>query len=117
MIPGPQHQVRAHYCDVGREKDLHGNWRWVLPYRDPCKCTKVRLGGMNIDTPERSFNPVYVNEPLVSDNIEKIRDHYGLQLQCKGKVFHLLKWFNQEQVLVYFGIVLFSDLLILAGQI
>ena len=62
---------------------MNGNWRWVLPYKDPCKCTKVRFGGMNIDTPKRSFDPVYVNKPLVSDDIEKIRDHYGLQ--CKGK--------------------------------
>ena len=44
---------------------------------------------MNIDTPKRSFDPVYVKEPLVSDDIDKIRDHYGLQLQCKGKVFQL----------------------------
>ena len=38
---------------------------------------------MNVDTPKRSFDPVYANEPLLSDDIEEIRIHY--QLNCRGK--------------------------------
>ncbi len=71
--------VRAHYiCEVGQERDENNAWRWVLPYEDPCECTSIRYGGANIQTPKRPFKPVYVDEPLVGDNIEKIREHYGL---------------------------------------
>ena len=84
FVTGPQVQVRAHYCDVGRERDGTNEWRWVLPYEDPCTCTSVRFGGMNVDTPERHFKLTYEEEPLISVDIEEIRDHFGLR--CEGKI-------------------------------
>ena len=82
-ISGPHVQVRAHYCYVGQERDRSNNWRWVLPYEDPCSCTSVRFSGLNIVTPERHFDPLYYDIPMISDDIMEIRDYYGLQ--CKGK--------------------------------
>ncbi|XP_072041784.1 uncharacterized protein [Amphiura filiformis] len=78
VLPESMIQVRAQYvCEVGQEKD--GNrWRWVLPYRDPCRCTKVRFGGSNPYTPKRPFEPVYVDKPFVGDDVNKIWKHYGL---------------------------------------
>ena len=38
---------------------------------------------MNTRTPIRPFKPTYVSKPLVSTDVAKIRQHYGLQ--CKGK--------------------------------
>ena len=83
LISGRNIHVRAHICEVGQEKNERGIWKWVLPYAEPCKCTSVRLGGMNTRTPIRLFKPTYVSKPLVSTDIAKIRKHYGLQ--CTGK--------------------------------
>ena len=76
-------QVKAHTCLVGQEKDHDHKWRWVLAEEDPCACTSVMTGGVNINTPERSFDPVYVNTPLRSKNIGEIREHF--HLQCTGR--------------------------------
>ena len=81
---GPQIHVGVNHCYVGQERDPNDDWRWVLPYEVPCTCTSVRLGGINMDTPERSFDPTYVEKPLVSDDVEEIRDHFGLKSGCKG---------------------------------
>ncbi|XP_072017312.1 EGF-like repeat and discoidin I-like domain-containing protein 3 [Amphiura filiformis] len=78
VLPESMIRVRAqNVCEVGQEKE-GTRWRWVLPYRDPCLCTKVRFGGSNINTPTRPFNPVYVDKPLVGDDVRKIREHYSL---------------------------------------
>ena len=82
-------QVRAHTCLVGQERDHANDWRWVLPYEDPCACTSVMTGGVNFDTPERSFDPLYVNSPLRSDNINEIRKHFNINCQGKVLIFHL----------------------------
>ena len=82
---GPQIHVGADHCMVGQERDVNNNWRWVLPYEDPSTCTSVRFGGLNMDTPERSFDPTYVKKSLVSDDLEEIRDHFGLHSRCKGR--------------------------------
>ena len=57
-------------------------WRWVLPYKDPCSCTSVIMGGVNTWTPIRPYKPKYVDTPLLSDDIDEIRDHYGIT--CVG---------------------------------
>ena len=67
---------------VGREKNQFKEWKWVLPYPDPCGCTEVIMGGMNTWTPVRPFEPTYADSPLLSDDINAIRDHY--QLDCDG---------------------------------
>ncbi|XP_072017311.1 EGF-like repeat and discoidin I-like domain-containing protein 3 [Amphiura filiformis] len=78
VLPESMIRVRAqNVCEVGQEKE-GTRWRWVLPYRDPCLCTKVRFGGSNINTPTRPFNPVYVDKPWVGDDVKKIREHYSL---------------------------------------
>ena len=83
LLLGPHMHVQGHTCLVGQEKDRDNKWRWVLPYEDPCACTSVMTGGVNIETPERSFDPMYVEKPLRSNNIEEIREHYNLK--CKGR--------------------------------
>ena len=83
LISGYNIHVLAHICEVGQEKDEHGNWKWALPNAEPCKCTSVKLGGTNNETHMRPFKPTYVNKPLVSNEIAIIRKHYGLQ--CTGK--------------------------------
>ena len=70
-------------CEIGQEKDENDIWKWVLPYANPCTCTSVRLGGMNTRTPIRPFKPLYVTKPLVSTDVARIRQFYGLQ--CKRK--------------------------------
>ena len=70
-------------CEVGKEKGENGIWKWVLPYAEACECTSVKLGGTNTMTPIRPFKPLYVSKPLVSNDVAKIRQHYGLQ--CNGK--------------------------------
>ena len=75
-------QVRAHYCDVDCEITTNNKWRWFLPYEDPCQCTSVHFGCMHMKTKIRYFEPQYVDQPLVSTDTEKMREHYGLQ--CKG---------------------------------
>ncbi|XP_072016912.1 hyalin-like [Amphiura filiformis] len=78
ILPESMIHVRAEYiCEVGRESE--GNiLRWFLLNSDPCRCTKVRLGGSNAYTPKRMFDPVYVKYPLIGDDVEKIREHYAL---------------------------------------
>ncbi|XP_072021186.1 hyalin-like [Amphiura filiformis] len=79
VLPETMIHVRAHQtCEVGREKNEDDDFRWVLPYKDPCQCKKVRYGGLNTFTPKRPFKPVYVEKPLVGDNVGEIRDHYDL---------------------------------------
>ena len=88
-LKGSQMQVSAHSCLVGQERDLDNKWRWVLPYENPCACTSVMTGGVNFETPERSFDPVYVNSSLRSDNINEIRNHFNINCQGKVLIFHL----------------------------
>ena len=75
--------AQGHTCPVGQENDRDNKRRWVLQYEDPCACTSVMNGGVNFKTPERSFDPMYVERPLRSNNIEEIREHYNLN--CKGR--------------------------------
>ncbi len=91
-------QVHAKYtCEVGLEHNEDYQWRWVLPYKDPCECSRIRFGGANTDTPKRPFKPVYVEEPLISDNIGEIRDHYGLNCSGKNDVICVLNKFDSIQ--------------------
>ena len=77
--------THGHTCEVGREKDETNTWMWVLPYPDPCLCTKVIMGGMNTWTPMRPFKPVYAKSPLLSDDVKEIRMHYNLKCEKEGK--------------------------------
>ncbi len=77
--------THAHTCDVGQEHDADHVWRWVLPYDDPCQCTSIIRGGANPITPRRNFKPVYVDKPLFTRDVNKIRKHYDLI--CLSKNF------------------------------
>ena len=72
-------EVHAHICEVGNEINQHNEWKWVLPYPDPCSCTSVIMGGVNTWTPVRHFVPTYTDTPLLSEDVEEIRMHYGLE--------------------------------------
>ena len=77
--------MNAIICEVGREIDQHNEWKWALPYPDPCGCTKVIMGGMNTWKPIRPFIPLYVESPLLSDDVNTIREHYGLTCDLGSK--------------------------------
>ena len=78
-------QIEAYTCAIAREEDPFNEWRWVLPYPNPCKCSRVIMDGLNTWTPRRPFVPVYAKNPLLSDDISVIRDHYKLQCDEKSK--------------------------------
>ncbi|XP_072016908.1 uncharacterized protein [Amphiura filiformis] len=83
--------LQARTCgDVRQGIDAHDDWRWVLPYYDPCQCTSVIYGGWgpNTITPRRLFKPIYVDEPLVTDNVSMIRKHYNFHcMDVEAPVF------------------------------
>ena len=75
----------AYICEVGREKNQHNEWKWVLPYPNPCECTEVIMGGINTWTPIRPFVPTYAESPLLSNDVNAIREHYGLKCDTESK--------------------------------
>ena len=77
-------RVDANTCEVANERNRHNEWKWVLPYPNPCGCTKIIMGGMNTWTPIRPFVPTYVETPLLSHDVDEIRRHYRLKCN-KGK--------------------------------
>ena len=81
--------VQAFTCEVGRERNQHNEWMWVLPYPNPCECTSVIMGGLNTWTPIRPFVPVYAKTPLLSDDINTIREHYKLQCDEESKYYDI----------------------------
>lgn len=76
--------VEGHVCEDGREIDATGTWKWVLSHPDPCRCTEVKMGGTNTWTPTRPYKSIYANSPLISDDFERIREHYILKNEEKG---------------------------------
>ncbi len=74
----------AHKCEVGQERDVYHVWHWVLPYDDPCQCTSIVRGGANMITPKRYFEPVYVDKPLFTSDVNEIRKHYDLECLSKN---------------------------------
>ena len=58
----------------------------MLDYPNPCKCTSVVIGGFNTGIHERRFVPNSADSPLVSDDIDAIRGHYGLQCDKESKL-------------------------------
>ncbi|XP_072048651.1 uncharacterized protein [Amphiura filiformis] len=77
VMIGPITLIEARKCHVGQEHYNH-TWTWVLPYADPCRCTSVIYGGANVDTPRRTFKPVYVDKPFATSDVSKIMKHYNL---------------------------------------
>ncbi|XP_033628169.1 fibrinogen-like protein 1 [Asterias rubens] len=71
--------VSSEVCYYGNEPDpSHGNkLRWVLPVRDPCRCTVIRIGGMNSVTPKRAFQPKYEDQPFTTKDVTEIRKKFN----------------------------------------
>ena len=91
-------KIGGHVCKLGQEVDLknHCQVKWVLSYPRPCECTEIIMGGGSLKwPPKRSYEPVMVDHPLVSDNIDEIRKYYGLKCNDfdhaveKGKPFNV----------------------------
>ena len=76
---------QAKICAVGRGKDDSNTWMWVLPNPEPCLCTAIILGGANTWSLVSPLKPVFVYNPLISNDINKIREHYGLICEDIGK--------------------------------
>ena len=77
--------VRARVCGIRREKDEHNNWKWALPYEEPCHCTRfVKFAGTHSCSSARSVKAFYADKPPASTDVAKVREHYGIR--CNGKI-------------------------------
>ena len=88
-------QVKSYTCEVGSERNQFNEWKWVLPYPNLCECTRVIMGGLNTWTPIRPFVPKHYDSPLLSDDINEIREYYGLNCdeQCK-----FIMWMQESRM-------------------
>ena len=79
--------VNAHICKVKAERDQINKCKlkWVLEYPNPCDCTDVVIGGFNVWISERRSVPNSADSLLISDDINAIRRHYGLQCDKERK--------------------------------
>ncbi|XP_038060483.1 coagulation factor VIII-like [Patiria miniata] len=70
------HQV----CFIGSEYNPQSGIppRWFLPYKDPCECTAVRLGGMSIPA-YRMGAPYYLNELFLSEDSYEIQAYFDCE--------------------------------------
>ena len=71
----------AMVCSMGKEPDpsSRNRSRWVIPVEDPCKCTKIKLGGVNTGTPSRHFKVIYF------DTFLRTPEEVQKWLSCSGK--------------------------------
>ncbi|XP_038069496.1 uncharacterized protein LOC119738655 [Patiria miniata] len=69
-------EVKGMDCTIMQEPDADSDfkYRWVIPVRDPCLCTKVWLGGMSSHTPIRPFKVEYRDTFLHSGDIEEVQN-------------------------------------------
>ena len=72
-------QVNGKSCEVGIHLDQFNEWKWVLPYPDPCTCTKVIMGGVNTWNFGHPFMRTY-DSSLFSDDVNEFLDQ--LLLTC-----------------------------------
>ncbi|XP_038060752.1 lactadherin-like [Patiria miniata] len=77
------HQV----CFIGSEYNPQSGIppRWFLPYKDPCECTAIRLGGMHI--PASSYcegAPYYLDELFLSEDPDEIQAYFNCEPSEEG---------------------------------
>ncbi|XP_038064463.1 neuropilin-1-like isoform X2 [Patiria miniata] len=62
-------------CYFGQAPDPESNdsYRWVIPIEDPCRCTEVKLGGVNTFTSRLPFKVKYYDTFLQSRNSDEIQ--------------------------------------------
>ena len=84
--------IRAYTCKISAERDQFDKCKviWVLDYQNPCECTKVAIGGFTTPTPNRQYTPVHAERPMVSENIDAFRMHYGTECGEESKCHSLL---------------------------
>ncbi|XP_038062067.1 uncharacterized protein LOC119732571, partial [Patiria miniata] len=66
-------------CFIGSEYNPQAGIppRWFLPYKDPCECTALRLGGVNIPASSyRQGAPHYLKELFLSEDSDKIQAYF-----------------------------------------
>ncbi len=70
-------------CYLTQEPDQsEGNrLRWIQPFKDMCSCTSIRPGGLYRVAPDRKTKPIYIDEPIFTEDQEEIHDHY----KCHGR--------------------------------
>ena len=69
-------------CFIGREYNPWADTpaHWLLPYKDPCECTAVRLGGEYRSTASSSYSfgaPYILYEIFLSEDTEEIHDYFN----------------------------------------
>ncbi|XP_071797349.1 uncharacterized protein [Asterias amurensis] len=67
-------EVVANVCLIGNEPDQTGRMRFVLRESDPCSCTKIRLGGVNMIAagPHNGHSgPLYFNRLVMTEDADE----------------------------------------------
>ena len=75
-------------CHVGREGNQHNELKWVLSHPNPCECTRVIMGGINMWSSIRPSVPTYADTPSLSDDVKAIRSHYELKCNKESKNYN-----------------------------
>ncbi|XP_038068782.1 uncharacterized protein LOC119738114 [Patiria miniata] len=78
-IPTPEQDVVV--CPIIQEP-INGfarpyEYEWLIPRRDPCTCTKLRIGGVNVHRAARPYRAARVPTLVQGENAEEIRDALG----------------------------------------
>ncbi|XP_038047443.1 retinoschisin-like [Patiria miniata] len=79
------HQV----CFIGSEYNPQSGIppRWFLPYKDPCNCTAIRLGGMRIPASSyRQGAPYYLDHLILSEDPKEIQAVFNCPVSAGGCV-------------------------------
>ncbi|XP_038062024.1 retinoschisin-like [Patiria miniata] len=66
-------------CFIGSEYNPQAGIppRWFLPYKDPCECTAIRLGGMQMPASSyRQGAPHYLKELFLSEDSDEIQAYF-----------------------------------------
>ncbi|XP_038060850.1 lactadherin-like [Patiria miniata] len=70
------HQVCFFGSEYNPQSGIPVNW--FLPYKDPCNCTAIRLGGMSISaSSSHQGAPYYLNDFFLSEDCDEIHAHFN----------------------------------------
>ncbi|XP_038059592.1 retinoschisin-like [Patiria miniata] len=73
-------------CFIGSEYNPQSGIppRWFLPYKDPCECTAIRLGGTRISASSyRKWAPFYLDELFLSEDSYEIQTYFSCSRATK----------------------------------
>ncbi|XP_038064693.1 uncharacterized protein LOC119735073 [Patiria miniata] len=79
----------AMVCYFGQAPDPESNdaLRWMIPIEDPCRCTEVKLGGVNTRTSRLPFKVKYYDTFLRSRNSDEIQAWLNCNASSPRPVF------------------------------